>query len=540
MQQISDPRPEGPGRRRLPRRPVRIPEGEGADLERYLAEYTDIIDERLEDGLDAIQRSAAKLLRHVAAEVWRASGPQASRNLTESVIGSLAQDDTLRALLTHTDERFQALQVRVADMEGAIRKLAEATREAVGAVNERAPGAQQFERQREEQRRFTARLGQALSEMHRQLTTGLRGEIQRLESAVTSRSDLDDEALRAIRSEVLEATGSLREEVARSNDTLRQELTASRADARDGLADLRDRLRAEIEAAVLPSVERMGNALEGVRTSLDARIREGQERIHLDQQAHRDRLQAFADRAMRGMGEVARRLHAEIASLAERAEETEGRTGERVDRLAEEVHGFRERAASGLTEVGERVREGFRLMLANLETREGEAARGMEEAIRAEVRRVHQEVVDVAERTGTILDGVRSDLVERVGHERGETRKEAVKVVSQIVERQAGRHQETIKGVTRSLRHLLEAVHTSGVRQSKVMERVLRATAQRQEAILDESLAALRASLEELGSTHRSGDTARPEDRGAFTGRLRTVEQRLGELSDELTGSLKE
>ena len=504
MQQISDPRPDGPGRRRLPRRPVRIPEGEGAELQRYLAEYTDIIDERLEDGLAAIQRSAAKLLRHVAAEVWRASGPEAGRNLTESVIGSLAQDDTLRALLTHTDERYQALQVRVADMEAVIRQLAEATREAVAGVNERAAGSGQFERQRQELRRFTSRLGETLGEMHRQLTTGIRGEIQRLESAFTSQTAFGDDTLQRVRAEI----------------------AASASATREGL-------RSEIEAAIVPTAERMGEALETVRASLDARIGEGLERLAQGERAQREQLHAYTERVNRGLGEVARRLHGQTAALAERAEAAEAGTARRLDELREEIHAFRERAGAGLAEVGDRIRDGFRLMLANLESREQEAVRGVEEAIRSEIQTVHREIVEVAERTGAVLDGVRADVLDEVRGAQGATRKEAVDIVSKIVERQAGRHQETIKGVTRSLRHLLDAIQKSGERQSQVMERVLRASAERQEAILDESLAALRSSLEELGSQ------VDPGDRGPVSRRLRGMERRLGELSDELTSGLR-
>lgn len=537
MQQISDPRPDGPGRRRLPRRPVRIPEGEGADLERYLAEYTDIIDERLEDGLAAIQRTAAKLLRHVAAEVWRASGPQASRNMTESVIGSLAQDDALRALLTHTDERYQALQVRVADMEAVIRQLAEATREAIAGVNERAPGSQQFERQREEMRRFTARLGQALGEMHRQLTSGLRGELQRLESAVTSQATLDREA-----------TGAIRGEIAGTVTGLRRDVAAARAELRDGLADARDGLRAEmaelrhgladeIERALAPTAERLGTVLESLRAGIEGRLREGQDLLERSRRAQQEQLGAFATRATRGLGQVAQRLHGEIASLARRVEEAEQRTGERVDGLRDEVGAFRQRAGAGLAEVGDRIQGGFRLMLANLEAREQQAVDGVEEAIRAEIQRVHGEIVGVAERTGEALEAVRADLTERLGDARGATGKEAVEVVTRIVKKQATRHQETVKGVTRSLRHLLEAVQKSSERQAGVMERVLRATAQRQEAILDETLAALRASLEELGSAGEGEDGG--GSRRSLGGRLRTMEQRLGRLSEELTSTVR-
>jgi hypothetical protein len=51
---------------------------------------------------------------------------------------------------------------------------------------------------------------------------------------------------------------------------------------------------------------------------------------------------------------------------------------------------------------------------------------------------------------------------------------------------------------------------------------------------LEESVSALRASLEELGSLYTGAKKVNPEDAGSFTRRLRGVEQRLERLTREL------
>src|SRR5918992_1444492 len=108
--------------------PVRLPEqGEEVGVEALVAASQAAITLRLEEGLRAINQSAAKLMRQVAAEVWRAAGPDARKNLQTGVIGGLARDDAIRGVFTHMDERYQALHVEIARMEEALRRLAAVT-----------------------------------------------------------------------------------------------------------------------------------------------------------------------------------------------------------------------------------------------------------------------------------------------------------------------------------------------------------------------------------------------------------------------------
>lgn len=251
----------------------------------------------------------------------------------------------------------------------------------------------------------------------------------------------------------------------------------------------------------------------------------------------------YAGRAAEGLAEVARRIHGEIAMIAERAEEAERRSGERVEAMDEALQEsarrtaqFADRVGQGLTEVTGRIRDGFQLMLERAAEETKRSVARSEEALRDEVTRLQVEVADVAARTGAVLEGIHGDLARRVDSTAGSMREEAIHLVTQLVGRHAGQQGRSLQAITESLRALLDAVRKSGEDQSASIERVLRTSAGRQEAVLDESLTALRASVEELTGIYASDP--RPEDAAVFTRRLRGVERRLERLSRELAGDV--
>ncbi|HUG88568.1 MAG TPA: hypothetical protein VMP42_07365 [Actinomycetota bacterium] len=544
MQRIRDPRAGKPGGRQPSDRTVRLEGDEPSELERHLAEYTEIIDERLEEGLATLQRSAGKLMRHLAAEVWRASGPDAGKNLKEGVLAALAQDDAIRGLLSHTDERFQSLQIRVARMEGAIRQLAEATRDAVKHVSERAremegSGAtEEIARQREDLARFSQRMGVGLNEMHRRIQAGVRaelervreevgGELQRLEAAVSSESAFAAEAARELREELRSIVDGTAE---RTGVVL------------EGIhADLARRLTESMET--LEERARDAESLVGRTEALRRDLVERLERLEAGLERQRERMNDYAGQAAEGLAEVARRMQGEIATIAERAEEAERRAGGRLEAVDAAIQEsgrrgaeFADRVGQGLTEVTGRIRDGFQLILDRSAEETRRSVGQAEEALREEVASLQAQVEDVATRTGTVLEGIQADLARRIDSTAGSMREEAIHLVTQLVGRHAGQQGRSLQAITESLRALLDAVRRSGEDQSASMERVLRASAGRQEAVLDESLTALRASVEELTSLYASDP--RPEDAAVFTRRLRGVERRLQRLSQELAGDV--
>jgi hypothetical protein len=93
------------------------------------------VDDRLEDGLHAIETQATALMREIASEVWRASGAD-TRPEQERIVSLLSRDQAIKSLIASSDERFQSLAVRTARLEDSINELAETgrvTREAMAA-----------------------------------------------------------------------------------------------------------------------------------------------------------------------------------------------------------------------------------------------------------------------------------------------------------------------------------------------------------------------------------------------------------------------
>src|SRR2546421_13054982 len=79
-------------------------------IDRMLTSYQDQIADRLESGLQEIQDRTAALIRDVALEVWRSGEDD---DLQERVLSLLSRDATIRGLISHTAERYHALDIRI-------------------------------------------------------------------------------------------------------------------------------------------------------------------------------------------------------------------------------------------------------------------------------------------------------------------------------------------------------------------------------------------------------------------------------------------
>jgi hypothetical protein len=135
----SSHRPDDPGFLRRLRRPEPMPaEPLLSPTEYRLADTLQrAVDDRLEDGLRAIEEQATSLMREVATEIWRTSSRDV-RPEQERLVSLLSRDQAIRGLIASSDERFQALAVRTARLEDHIRELTEAgrqTREAMQAAS---------------------------------------------------------------------------------------------------------------------------------------------------------------------------------------------------------------------------------------------------------------------------------------------------------------------------------------------------------------------------------------------------------------------
>lgn len=106
-----------------------------SDEARLSASLRRTIDEHLEDGLRSLEEQATVLMREIAAEVWRASGSDA-RPEQERIVSLLSRDQTIRTMISSSDERFQSLALgsaRLEDTMGAVAENSRAMREAIQA-----------------------------------------------------------------------------------------------------------------------------------------------------------------------------------------------------------------------------------------------------------------------------------------------------------------------------------------------------------------------------------------------------------------------
>ena len=97
--------------------------------ELVITAYQEMIQEQLDEGLRSIQHAANALMHEIAGEVWRSAGGD-KEAVGSTILQELSRDQAIRALIAHSDERFQALAARTGRVEDTMNMLAESVRTA--------------------------------------------------------------------------------------------------------------------------------------------------------------------------------------------------------------------------------------------------------------------------------------------------------------------------------------------------------------------------------------------------------------------------
>jgi ABC-type transporter Mla subunit MlaD len=97
--------------------------------ELVITTYQEMIQEQLDEGLRSIQHAANALMHEIAGEVWRSAGGD-KEAVGSRILQELSRDQAIRALIAHSDERFQALAARTGRVEDTMNMLAESVRAA--------------------------------------------------------------------------------------------------------------------------------------------------------------------------------------------------------------------------------------------------------------------------------------------------------------------------------------------------------------------------------------------------------------------------
>jgi hypothetical protein len=359
--------PEAHGRTRglFPRRsttPASDP-SPGTPRETFRGSIELLLDERLEDGMRAIEEQAASLMREIASEMWRASATDA-RPEQERIISLLSRDQAIRSLIMSSDERFQTLAVRTARLEDSLAETAESSRsmraslaESARVVHEAAnspmlQGVESVRAQLQEVDRRIADTMGFLEERERSLVDGIQTQIVAHGDLITQETSRIVEAMQGYVQGGVEAVGQLAQRVdaqirtvggmdevaiERVRETVREEVGAFTGD-----------LEQVYERIGLQGRE-MATAAEGVRDALEQRVRGLAQLIRSDSQAIQGLIERVATQqetslrdaigdGLAGMAAQTREAMVEAtASTETRMERMEHLVGERVQSITDEL-----------------------------------------------------------------------------------------------------------------------------------------------------------------------------------------------------------
>jgi hypothetical protein len=418
MNEQRSARPAGSGARRRSPLFTRQPAPEAPVLspveEEIANALTNAVDERVEEGLQALEEQATVLMREVATELWRSSAKDV-RPEQERIVSLLSRDQAIRSLIASSDERFQALSTRAARVEDALSDLGETgrvTREAmessVASIREIAEsptlhGVDNVRLQLEQVEKHIASTFQTLDERDRTLTDAILTQVREHGEMVARETSRVVEAMQGYVQGGAEAVGRLAqrvEEHAESFATQDGELTANvGATVREEVRAIGQRLEMMSEGMGIHGRDQV--ALKAaMERFVDARVRGLAELVRSDSQALRQMIEdktAEQERMLREtveermilVGEALVNRTAEAAetaiasALGETAERMSASVGsiEGLDTmLAEQQHAFEERMQA---HVDDRVTAIARLIRSDnqaMADRFAKAAPGSEDA----------------------------------------------------------------------------------------------------------------------------------------------------------------
>jgi len=294
--------PQPPGRHASPRRrmpgPVRLPDwGDEPDIGSMMAAQQAALTDRLEAGLQAIQRRADRLMRQVGAEVYRAA--QKGRGTAPPL-----KDDAARSILTYVDERFQSLNLAVGRLEQAVQKLAQATADVLLRTDQ--------------SRQIVDRVAQTSAE-----------HAQRNQAAVGTLATRVDRALQPLSARLDALDAAIKASTTRN----RADLTAFTQRTSEGLTRVGERLRQGFAAMHTRSKTQDEELVRDIQGSVTAEV-DRLERIMREQAA---RSIAAAEQVSRSAADTAARTDAALEMLRDRMETGLARVARESAELVEEA-----------------------------------------------------------------------------------------------------------------------------------------------------------------------------------------------------------
>jgi hypothetical protein len=393
---------------------------------------TRAVDERVEEGLQALEDQATILMREVATELWRSSAKDV-RPEQERIVSLLSRDQAIRSLIASSDERFQALSTRAARVEDALNDLSDsgrATRDAmqasVAAIREIADsptlhGVEGVRLQLEQVERHIAETFKTLDARDQALTEAILRQVHEHGELVARETARVVESMQGYVQGGAEAVGRLAQRV---------EEHAESFASQDG------ELRANVGSAVREEVRAIGQQLELVSERVGIHGR--------DQIALKAALERFVDARVRGLAELIRSDSQALRGMIE-------------EKTAQQERTLRESVEERMIMVGEAIVGQIRDSVGAID--------GIDSML-AEQQQAFEErmAAHVDDRVTAIAKMIRSDnqalakRIERSGSQTGDA--EILRqTLRSIKELQAGLANDVLSSVDRRLQGISDQLH---------------------------------------------------------------------------------
>jgi len=263
------------------------------------------VDDRLEEGLRAIEEQATGLMREVAGEMWRASAKDV-RPEQERIVSILSRDQAIRSLIASSDERFQALAVRSASLEDHLNDLAES------------------ERRTRESMEDTARAIREIADsptLHG--VEGVRTQLEMVERHIAEAFAHFDQRDEAIATEVLDQVREHGQLVTRETARIVEAMQAYVQGGTETVGRLAQRIEEHARLFVLQDhniVDHVREAVEEHASEMTEQISMVREKVGLhgrEQEQLRASIEHAIDARMRGLAELIRSDSMKLRGLVE-------------------------------------------------------------------------------------------------------------------------------------------------------------------------------------------------------------------------------
>ena len=347
--------------------------------ELVITAYQEMIQEQLDEGLRSIQHTANSLMHEIAGEVWRSAGGD-KEAVASTILKELSRDQAIRALIAHSDERFQALASRTGRLEDTMNMLAESVRSAREQIARSADalaesgggsplGVGQIRAQIDEVSRQVAGAFKTLADRDQEIVETLQVRIREHGELITQETARISQAMQEYVSQGVEAMGRL----AGSADSSMQAMSAHDGETGDQARRSVDQQISELAEQLQLLYDRTGIAM----TSLHESVTFLGDRMGVDTRERLEEMNRAFEARVVGLANLVRSdseaLRRELVRTAEAHDETVARMlDERLtpvtDTMAESVaRTIQGKLDESMSALAERTEEQARLLAERTE-----------------------------------------------------------------------------------------------------------------------------------------------------------------------------